>query len=97
MEKMKATTFDFRKVLIEEKFGEFVERDASQALGNAIHQNTGDIGLDEVARAIYKNGKAEIPEMYIPVIVAILRNPETNMVVSAKLAVIELLTSKNKK
>ena len=33
-------------------------------------------------------------EMYIPVILNILKDPGTNMVVSAKLAVIEILTPK---
>ena len=97
MNKEKVIVYDFTKVMIEEKFGEFKEVNVSQTLGNVIHQNTGDIGLDEIARTIYREGKAAIPEMYIPVIVAILKNPDTNMVVSAKRAVIEILTPKEKR
>lgn len=97
MNKEKVIVYDFTKVMIEEKFGEFKEVNVSQTLGNVIHQNTGDIGLDEIARTIYREGKAAIPERYIPVIVAILKNPDTNMVVSAKRAVIEILTPKEKK
>lgn len=96
MEKEKTTVYDFTKVLIEEKFGEFKEVNVSQTLGNVIHQNTGDIGLDEIARKIYKEGKAPIPELYIPVIVAIMEDPQSNMVIAAKRAVLDLLT-KNKK
>lgn len=96
MEKEKTTVYDFKKVLIEEKFGEFKEVNVSQTLGNVIHQNTGDIGLDEIARKIYKEGKAPIPELYIPVIVAIMEDPYSNMVIAAKRAVLDLLT-KNKK
>ena len=94
MKEKETTVYDFTKVMIEVAFDEFRETDVSKTLGNVIHQNTGDIGLDEIARTIYKEGKAAIPGMYIPVIVAILRAPDTNMVVSAKQAVIEILTPK---
>lgn len=96
MEKEKTTVYDFTKVMMEEKFGEFKEVNVSQTLGNVIHQNTGDIGLDEIARTIYKEGKASIPEMYIPVIVAIMKDPYSSMVIAAKQAVIELLTQNKK-
>lgn len=88
MKKDEVTVYDFTKVMIEVAFDEFRETDVSKTLGNVIHQNTGDIGLDEIARCIYREGKAAIPEMYIPVIVNILKDPGTNMVVSAKQAVI---------
>lgn len=46
--------------------------DMRKALGNAIRQNTADIGLDEVARQIYFSDKeAEIPEEYINDIIEI--------------------------
>ena len=94
MNKEEVTVYDFTKVMIEVAFDEFRETDVSKTLGNVIHQNTGDLGLDEIARCIYREGKAAIPEMYIPVILNILQAPGTNMVVSAKLAVIEILTPK---
>ena len=96
MNKEEVTVYDFTKVMMEVAFDEFRETDVSKTLGNVIHQNTGDIGLDEIARTIYKEGRSAIPEMYVPVIVNILKDPSTNMVVSAKQAVIELLTTKNK-
>lgn len=96
MKENKPTVYDFTKVMMEEKFGEFAERNVSKTLGNVIHQNTGDLGLDEIARTIYKEGKAAIPEMYVSVIVAILKDPQSNMVIAAKQAVIEILTPKSK-
>ena len=96
MKENKPTVYDFTKVMMEERFGEFAERNVSKTLGNVIHQNTGDLGLDEIARTIYKEGKAAIPEMYVSVIVAILEDPQSNMVIAAKRAVLDLLT-KNKK
>ena len=96
MKEKETTVYDFTKVVIEVAFDEFRETDVSKTLGNVIHQNTGDIGLDEIARCIYREGKADIPEMYIPVIVNILKDPGTNMVVSAKQAIIEVLIPKKK-
>lgn len=94
MNKEEVIVYDFTKVMIEASFDNYREADVSKTLGNVIHQNTGDIGLDEIARCIYREGKAAIPEMYIPVILNILKDPGTNMLVSAKLAVIEILTPK---
>ena len=93
-EKPEVTAYDFTKVVMEVKFDEFVEVDLSKILANSIHQNTGDIGLDEIARIIYKNGKAEIPEEYSSAIRAILNGPNVALVVAAKKAIIELLTPK---
>ncbi len=94
MKKDEVTVYDFKKVMIEVAFGEFREMDISKTLGNVIHQNTGDLGLDEIARTIYKEGRAAIPEMYIPVIVNIMKDPNTNMVASAKKEVIGILNPK---
>lgn len=86
--------YDFTQVLMEKKFDEFEEVNLSKPLANNIHQNTGDIGLDEIARKIYKTGKAEIPDIYIPVILDILDGPNT-LVVAAKKAIKDLLNHKN--
>ena len=48
--------FDFTQVEMEVNFDEMMKVDISQTLGNVIHQNTGDLGLDEIARTIYKDG-----------------------------------------
>ena len=92
MEQKKETKFfDFTKVEMEVSFDEKMKGDISQTLGNVIHQNTGDLGLDELARTIYKEGKADIPVMYIPAIVEILKMPHSLMAAGGKVAVINML------
>ena len=95
MEQKKEETkfFDFTEVEMEVRFDEMMKVDISQTLGNVIHQNTGDIGLDEVARTIYKEGKADIPVQYIPAIVEILKMPTSLMAAGGKVALIKLFSS----
>ena len=89
-QKQETKFFDFTKVEMEVRFDEMMEVDISQTLGNVIHMNTGDIGLDEIARTIYKEGKADIPIEYIPVIVSILKMPTSLMAAGGKRALIEM-------
>ena len=93
MEQKKEETkfFDFTEVEMEVSFDEKMKVDISKTLGNVIHQNTGDLGLDELARTIYKEGKADIPVMYIPAIVEILKMPHSPMAAGGKVAVINML------
>lgn len=60
-------TIDFGKVMIQHTFeGEPVMVDMRKQIGNKIHQTTGDIGFDDLARAIYfSEGEVEIPQEYI--------------------------------
>lgn len=92
MEQKKEETkfFDFTQVEMEVRFDEMMKVDISQTLGNVIHQNTGDIGLDEVARTIYKEGKSDIPVQYIPAIVEILKMPTSLMAAGGKVALINM-------
>ena len=83
--------FDFTEVEMEVSFDEKMKVDISKTLGNVIHQNTGDLGLDEIARTIYKEGKADIPVEYIPAIVNILKMPHSLMAAGGKVAVINML------
>jgi hypothetical protein len=94
MEQKETKFFDFTKVMMEVRFDEMMEVDISQTLGNVIHMNTGDIGLDEIARTIYKEGKADIPVEYIPVIVNILKMPTSLMAAGGKRALIEIFSQK---
>ena len=93
-QKQETKFFDFTKVVMEVRFDEMMEVDISQTLGNVIHMNTGDIGLDEIARTIYKKGKADIPVEYIPVIVNILKMPTSLMAAGGKRALIEMFSQK---
>ena len=58
---------DFSKLKVQLTFeGEPVEIDFRKVLGNLIHQNTSDIGLDTFARTIYfSDGEVEVPDEYI--------------------------------
>ena len=93
-QKQETKFFDFTKVMMEVRFDEMMEVDISKTLGNVIHMNTGDIGLDEIARTIYKEGKADIPVEYIPVIVSILKMPTSLMAAGGKRALIEMFSQK---
>ena len=83
--------FDFTEVEMEVSFDNVMKLDISKTLGNVIHQNTGDLGLDELARTIYKDGKADIPVQYIPAIIEILKMPTSLMAAGGKVAVINML------
>lgn len=89
-QKQETKFFDFTEVEMEVRFDEIEKVDISKTLGNVIHQNTGDLGLDELARTIYKEGKADIPVEYIPVIVSILKMPTSLMAAGGKRALIEM-------
>lgn len=89
-QKQETKFFDFTEVEMEVRFDEMKKVDISKTLGNVIHQNTGDLGLDELARTIYKEGKADIPVEYIPVIVSILKMPTSLMAAGGKRALIEM-------
>ena len=93
MEQKKEETkfFDFTEVEMEVSFDEKMKVDISKTLVNVIHQNTGDLGLDELARTIYKDGKADIPVEYIHAIVEILKMPHSLMAAGGKVAVINML------
>ena len=90
MEQKETKFFDFTQVEMEVSFDEKMKVDISKTLGNVIHQNTGDLGLDEIARTIYKEGKADIPVGYIPAIVSILKTPQSLMAAGGKRALIEM-------
>ena len=44
---------DFKNLMVEVSFDNFDKVDTAKAVGNIIHANTSDIGLDDVAREIY--------------------------------------------
>ena len=90
MEQKETKFFDFTEVEMEVRFDEIEKVDISKTLGHEIHQNTGDLGLDELARTIYKEGKADIPVEYIPMIVNILKMPTSLMAAGGKRALIEM-------
>ena len=81
---------DFGKVMIQHTFeGDPVAVDLRKALGNKIHQTTGDLGLDELARTIYfSQGEVEVPAEYVNDIKEIVKG---NYLASVQKAINELL------
>ena len=51
---------DFRRIPVETLDGETQEKDIARLMGNAIRNNTADIGEDDLARDIYRNGLVDL-------------------------------------
>ena len=81
--------YDFTKVRIEVEIDVFQEVDAAKQIGNVIHQNTTDIGIDDIAREIYHKGKVELSKQEAQQIKQILL--EAPIIVGAKKAFQKLL------
>lgn len=94
MEKQKTKVYDFKKVSMEVEIGVFQELDLRRPFGNAIHQNTDDIGIDEVARRIFKEDTVEISDEEVKVLLLILKTCRLKLVIAAKQALIKVLEGK---
>ena len=46
---------DFTKLNVETQIDFFEEMNIAKELGNVLHANTSDLGMDELARAIYRS------------------------------------------
>lgn len=81
---------DFGKIMVQHSFeGEPVAVDIRKQLGNKIHQTTGDIGFDDLARTIYfSDGEVEIPEEYEGLLKQVVKE---NYLASVQRAINELL------
>ena len=84
---------NFKKIQAEINFGEFKEVDLAKELANFIHNNTTDIGLDDVAREIYySEGEVEISTEHANTIKAMVGSKECPFFVAFKMAIIKQLT-----
>ena len=84
---------NFKNLNVELEFDKFQELDITKDLGNYIHANTPDIGMDDVARDIYRSeGEVEIPEQYAQDIVIMVKSNRCPFVVAVKKAIIAQLT-----
>lgn len=85
---------NFKKLGVEVSFDNFKEWDVAKDLGNFIHANTSDIGLDDVARDIYHSeGEMDIPEAYAKEIIGIVSSKECRFFAAIKKAIIKELTT----
>ena len=84
---------NFKKLKVEVAFDEFKELDIARQLGNYIHANTPDIGLDDVARTIYHSeGEVEIDDEHVPAIIEMVSGKNCMLIAAIKRAVITELT-----
>lgn len=90
----KKIMIDFGKVMVQHTFeGDPVAVDMRKQLGNKIHQTTGDIGFDDLARTIYfSEGEVEVPQEYIEPLKQIVKE---NYLASVQRAFNGLLTIKD--
>lgn len=90
MNKKEKKVIDFTKVQVETEIDTFEEFDISKAIGNTVHQNTSDIGVDDMARRIYHEGKVGMSAEEARLVNAIVQ--QSNLLVAIKQAVSGLLT-----
>lgn len=84
---------NFKNLTVEVAFDEFKELDVTKVLGNFIHANTSDIGLDDTARAIYHSeGDVEVPDEHARMIVALVSDPKCHIIAGIKKSIINELT-----
>ena len=85
---------NFKKINVEVAFDEFQELDIAKQIGNFIHANTPDIGLDDVAREIYHSeGEIEISEQHAKDIAVMVSSDVCMFVAAVKKAIINELTN----
>ena len=83
---------NFKQIEVEVMFGEFMTIDISKEVGNYIHANTPDIGLDDVAREIYySEGEVEVSGEYAQAIKMIVEEARCPLVASVKRAILKQL------
>ena len=86
---------NFKKLNVEVAFDKFKKLDLAKDLGNYIHTNTNDIGLDDTARAIYHSeGEMEVDDIHAQQIIEMIKGSECMFLVGIKRAIINELTSK---
>lgn len=84
---------NFRRINVEVAFDEFEELDIAKQVGNYIHANTPDIGLDDVAREIYHSeGEIEISAEYAGAIISMVKSNHCTFVAAVKKAIIKSLS-----
>ena len=92
----KKVLIDVTSVKVETKLDECEPIDLSQLVGNSLRMGTNDIGLDDMCREIYHNGKAEVPVEWLPVLKQLTVSPQVPMVISAKQAVLKVIEKAEK-
>ena len=86
---------NFKNISVEVAFDEFKELDLAKELGNYIHTNTNDIGLDDTARSIYhSDGEMEVDDIHAQQIIDMVKSRDCVFLAGVKRAIINELTNK---
>lgn len=81
---------DFTKVMVETEYERFEECDLRKVVGNTIHKGCSDLDMDEIGRAINRDGVADIPADRIEEVRSIFAGAA--LVYAYKMAIIGVLT-----
>lgn len=87
----KGKVIDFRSIEIKDLTGEIKKFDISKGFGNYLYTSTGDIGMFEVARKIYHEGKIELKEHQEKELIGILNDPKCPFIAVLKVKLIEMI------
>lgn len=87
----KGRVIDFRNIEVEDLTGNIQKFDISKAFGNYLYTSTGDIGMFEVARKIYHEGKIELTEHFEKELIGILNDPKCPFIAVLKVKLIEMI------
>ena len=88
---------NFKKIEVIDLDGEKAYFDLSKSFGNFLYQNTGDLGMLEVAQNIYKKGEIEIDDKARGEMLVILKHPRCSFLAVVKKSLIDLLEKDEKK
>ena len=88
---------NFKKITVTDLDGETVSVDISKSFGNFLYQNTGDLGMLEVAQEMYKKGEVELDDKARGEILTILKHPQCSFLAIVKKALIDILEKDEKK
>lgn len=88
-ESEKTVRVDFSKVMVEVEYDTFDECDLRKVIGNNIHRGCADLDMDEIGRAINREGMADIPASRIDEVHSIISGAP--IVYAYKVAALTLL------
>lgn len=87
----KTNVVNFSNLIITDLEGKELKFDVSKTLGNHIYQTTGDLGMLEVAQAIYKNGEIELTDQVKAGLAEVVNNPQFPFLAVVKKKLLEEL------
>lgn len=84
--------YDLRKVLMETRIEEFEEVDLSKVVANNVHRQVRDIGLDELSRELWREGRVALSQSEAHIFLQLINSENCDMNIAAVQAVAKVLT-----